>query len=122
MPLLLLDYKKEDDCIKAKKVIRQTYDLGDTELIFKHKALETTQAMLDSSISLERGCQILAKMRNEGMDFVPVHFVGYDSEFTDKERSEMFDMLAFYSERIRKDCFILRDILKAVINDASEVG
>lgn len=109
--LLSLNYKNEADCERAKEIVRRIYDASDTELIFKHKALETAQGMLDSSISLEAGCQILAKMYNNGMTFIPIHFVGYDSEFTDKDRVGMFDMHAFYSERIKEDCLILLDTL-----------
>lgn len=89
----------------------ENFGVIDAELIFKHKALETVRGMLDSSISLEAGCHVLAKMHNEGMAFIPINFVGYDSEFTDRDRRDMFDMLAFYSERIKADCLILLDIL-----------
>lgn len=102
--LISLDFKNSTDLLKAREIIKNIYDADDAELLFKHKALETAREMLVSSITLERGCQILAKMRNEGMEFIPIHFVGYDSEFSDKDRSSMFDMVTAYSETIKKDC------------------
>lgn len=102
--LIALDYKNPDDRLKAKEIIKKLYDKNDAELLFKHKALEIVRGMLESSITLERGCQILATMDNEGMKFIPIRFVGYHSEFADKDRSRMYDMVKAYSEAIKESC------------------
>jgi len=117
LTLISLDYKRKEDCWKAKETIRKIYDTRDPELLFKHKTLETVRGMLDETIPLENGCQLLTDWYDEGMTFIPIGFVGYDSEFTDERRRDTFDMLAFYSDEIIEDCKILLNDLKQYAED-----
>ena len=115
--LISFNYKNKDECLKAKNIIRKIYDGQDPDLLFKHKILETVQGMLDTSIPLERGCQLLTDWYDEGMTFIPIGFVGYDSEFTDERRRDTFDMHACYDHLIIEDCKILLNDLKQYADD-----
>lgn len=107
--LVSLNYNDYQDIEKAKVLLENAYD---RELLYKHRAGEIAEALLNSSVPIEEGCSQLAEMRERGAEFIPIVFVGFDSEFKDADRSKAFDMHEAYEQRIKDEAQLLIKTLR----------
>lgn len=86
-----------------KKIVADIYNDLTSNRLIPDRVSRLVESMLNNDISLRVGCKELADLHDEGNDFIPIEFVGYDSELDSPSKEE------FYRERILDDLKLLKE-------------
>jgi hypothetical protein len=78
--LIASDFRTDRGRKLAKELIRSILRPVDPEVITRQQVQQLLRGMLDESIDLLTGLRELSRLHSAGVRFIPIIFVGYDSE------------------------------------------
>lgn len=107
--LIEKNYYKSQEVYEAKELVLKICDKRGIDLRLEY-TINVLERMLNKYLPLSKGCEILRIFYDEGCDYIPIVFVGYDSELDTPEKEKLW--LNFYRHRIINDCTELLSTLR----------
>jgi hypothetical protein len=115
LELIASDFSTEDGRRHTRELIRSILEPIDPLLIGKQEVQQLLNGMLYGSIDLLTGVRELSRLHSGGLDFIPVAFVGFDSETDSIPTSDKYHL--WDQDALKEKLKELNDIYRESILD-----